>query len=445
MKAFVWITAATMAMAALGCRKGQSDSASTNSNNALQDSVAAITRDIYLWYQSIPASFNARSYADPNKTMEAVRAYSIEPGYSQPVDRWSFAVLKKDWDKQSQGISSDFGMNVFFFNSTDLRVSAVERASPAGRAGIQRSWRVKQINGNANMSTSNADFIVNAVYYSNSSTFIFTRPSGTDTTITLTASSYQQHPLLLDTVYNAGAKNVGYMVFNSFLGDTTEIKNEFQRVFNRFTSQGVQDVIVDLRYNGGGYVSMENALGNYLVPVAGNGGLAITEKFNDKYTNFNTSTYFRKTGSLDLGRLFVIVSKQTASASELLINSLKPYMDVQLVGPTPTHGKPVGFFPIPVQDWYIFPVSFRTVNKNGDGNYFNGLSLNYKVIDGLDKFWGDRSENCLASTLNYITNGVYARIAQLPETATGRVLQNTNETLGASSFKGAVEKRHSLR
>jgi len=78
-----------------------------------------------------------------------------------------------------------------------------------------------------------------------------------------------------------------------------------------------------------------------------------------------------------------------------------------LVGPTKTHGKPVGFFPIPIADWYIFPVSFKTVNKNGEGNYFDGFALNNQVADGLDKDWGDINESAFASVLRYIGSGAF--------------------------------------
>src|SRR5688572_12593395 len=75
----------------------------------LKDSVLLYTRDIYLWHNQIPANFNPRTYADPNEIMEAVRQYSIEPPNTPPVDRFSFAALKKDWDNVSSGISADFG------------------------------------------------------------------------------------------------------------------------------------------------------------------------------------------------------------------------------------------------------------------------------------------------------------------------------------------------
>jgi hypothetical protein len=410
------------------------------SSEVKNDTAANYARDIYLWHNNIPASFDAHNFPDPNAVMEGIRAYSEEPGFNVPVDRWSFAVLRSQWDDLSTGVGGDFGMNVFFFTNDDLRVSYVEQEAPAGRAGIKRSWHIKQINGNANIDAASANDIVRAVYQSNTGTFLFGRPNKPDTTITLQASSYKVHPLLFDSVYNTGSGKTGYFVFNSFLGDTDEIKSEFDRLFQKFSDAHVQDVVVDLRYNGGGYVSVQNELANYLVPAAGDHGVMLTEEFNDKYNSFNTTEVFAKKGNLNLNRLFFIVSQNTASASELLINSLMPYVDVQLVGPSHTHGKPVGFYPIPVFDWYIFPVSFRTVNKDGVGNYFNGLNLNYQVADGLDKDWGDEGEGCLSAVLHFIGNGSYARLGITPQQhagLTGEVLFS-NVRLAKTKFKGMI-------
>jgi carboxyl-terminal processing protease len=433
----------------ISCKKDNDSNGPGNPPNPatskLKDSVKLYAEDIYLWYKNIPANFNAQQYDDPNEIMEAIRPYGTETGFSDPVDRWSFAVTKAEWDGVSSGISGDFGMGVFFLTNSDLRVSYVERESPAGKAGIRRSWRIKSINGSTNITPSNANTIVAAVYQSASTSFVFTKPSGEDVNITLNAATYKEHPIFLDSVYNIGGKKTGYLVFNSFLGDTTEIYNEFTRVFNRFSSAGVQDVVIDLRYNGGGYVSVQNALANWLVPAAGNGGVMEVQQFNDKYTTFNETIKFQKKGSLNLNRLFVIVSQNTASASELLINSLKPYMNVQLVGPSNTHGKPVGFFPIPVGDWYIFPVSFRTVNKNGEGNYFNGIALNKQVGDGLDKEWGDITESSFATALKFINSGSYARTGVRDDAAAKTLapeVLNGNSELGSTKFKGAIGKRH---
>src|SRR5690606_2667681 len=314
----------------------------------------------------------------------------------------------------------------------------VERASPAGVAGIRRGWKIIAINGNTNITTANADAIVEAIYYSPNVGLKLQKPDGTTTDINLAAASYQEHPVALDTVYTVGAKKVGYLVYNSFLGDSSETVSEFQRVFNRFGSQNVGDVIVDLRYNGGGYVAYQRELANYLVKSSANGNLMMKQEYNNKYSNFNSSVNFAKKGSLNLPRIFFIVSNNSASASELLINNLKPYMDVLLIGPSRTYGKPVGYFNIPVGDWYIFPVSSRSTNKNGEGKYFKGFNLNSTVADGLDKDWGDRTESCLASALKYIDTGAFRALATDEQPSDPRI-DAINGKLD-KSFKGLVEK-----
>ena len=447
MKWYVLVTAATLCGTMLSCQKGgvgddNGNDPGNNNSNKLKDSTLLYTRDAYLWYNQIPANFNARQYADPDAIMEAIRPYSIETGFTNPVDRWSFAVTRQQWDDLSSGIGGDFGMGVFFLSNTDLRVSYVEKASPAGKATIKRSWQIKSINNKSNLTPNDEDLIINAVYLSNSATFTFGRPAGADTTITLTAGTYLESPIYVDSVYQTGPTKTGYMVLNSFLGDTTKIKNEFQRIFTRFQTEGVQDVVVDLRYNGGGYVRLQDELANYLVPTGNNGQIMEDMRFNDKLgPQFNRTTRFQKKGSLNINRLFVIVTQNTASASELLINSLKPFMNVQLIGPSRTHGKAVGYFGIEVMDWVIFPVSFRTLNKNGEGNYFNGLAVNNQVMDGLDKGWGDVNERCLASALRYITTGSYARL-MAPDSREGLTteVEQGNNGLGRLRFKGSVVK-----
>ena len=424
--------------------------------NLVKDSALLNARDIYLWYNQIPSTFDARSYADPDAIMTAIRQYSIEPGFTQPVDRWSFGMKKVDWDNLSSGLSAnlssttttsagDFGLGVFFLVEGDLRVKSVERSSPAGLAGIHRGWRITKINGSTNITTSNASTIIDAVFNSASTSFTFLKPDGTSVDITLNAAHYQEHPVYYDAVYNINSKKIGYMVFNSFLGDTVEINNEFQRVFSNFANQNVSDVIIDLRYNGGGYVSVQEKLADYLAPSSANGGLMMKEQYNDKYSNFNVSTYFHKAGSLNVSRIFFIVSSSTASASELLINNLKPYTDVKLLGPSNTHGKPVGFFPIPVGDWYIFPVSFRSTNKNGEGNYFNGLAVDNLVADGLNKDWGDVTEAGLASAIKYITTGNFRTQATEQFTEQPASIIQGNLNLDQPNFKGTVDSRKLLK
>ena len=431
----------TLVLGACKKNKGGDPNPNPPATDKIKDSALLVAKELYLWYTQIPGSFNAQSYADPDKIMTAIRAYSKEPGFTNAVDRWSFAYKQKDWDAVSSGSALDFGMSVFFRVEGDLRVKFIEKASPAGQAGIRRGWRITKINGNTNITTGNADFIVSAVFESPKTNFTFQKPDGSSVDIELTAKAYQENPVFLDSVYTAGTKKVGYLVFNSFLGDTTAVYNKFQQVFNRFSTENVTDVIVDLRYNGGGFVSMQAKLANYLVKSAANNTLMMTQSFNDKYAQyFNESLQFKKLGSLNPDNIYFIVSSNTASASELLINNLKPHMNVKLVGPSKTYGKPVGYFPYPVGDWYVFPVSFRSTNSQGVGNYFDGMALDNTVGDGLDKDWGDITESSLASVLKHISTGSF-RLRAGETYQPNPIVDESNDILSSTEFKGTIDAR----
>ncbi len=372
-----------------------------------------ITRDYYLWYEQIPDDFNPNNYKDLQEILLAVRHYSDEPGFSYPVDDFSFAMKKDEWNRISTGQASDFGLNAFFLTETDLRVRSVEPGSPAGAAGIKRGWRISKIGGSTNITVNNASYISGQLYGSPNTSFAFELPDGSVKEINLVSAAYQEQPLYLDTIYTVGSKKVGYIVFNSFLGEVTSIANSFAGVFSRFVTQNVTDVIVDLRYNGGGYVSLQQTLADYLVNAAADGKIMMIEKFNNKHSSDNKTLKFIKLGQLNVDNIYFIVGNNTASASELLINNLKPYMNVKLVGQN-TYGKPVGTFGIPVNDWYIFPISFRNVNALDEGNYFEGLQVDGEAADGLNKDWGDITESSLATVLNYIQTGSFSYTPSTP-------------------------------
>jgi len=432
---YLWVVVAGFAFIA-SCKKDgttKNENSDVAKNNALTE-----TRNAYLWYNQIPASFNVNAYAGLEEMMTGIRQYSNEPGFTEPVDHYSFAIKKDEWDKISAGEATDFGLNVFFMSDGDLRVRAVEKESPAGLAGIRRGWRITKVAGSTNIVASNADFLSEKIYESNSTAFTFELPGGETRDVTLTAAPYQEQPLYLDTVYADGGKKTGYLVFNSFLGDVEAVTNSFAPIFQKFVDENVTDVIVDLRYNGGGYVSLQQTLANYLVKSSANGSIMMTEKFNDKHTSDNETSMFQKKGSLDINNIYFIVSGNTASASELLINNLKPYMNVKLVGET-TYGKPVGFYGIPVSDYYIFPVSFRSVNGMNEGNYFEGMAVDKEVADGLNKDWGDVNESVLAATLSHIHTGSFGYVPAFPSiNSTLGSVKDANNKLN-KNFNGAVE------
>ena len=411
------------------------------------------SKDIYLWYNQLPASINNSSYSDPNKLMEYIRGYSFEPEFNRDVDRWSFAMKQSEWNKVSQGIAGDFGLGVFFMSANDLRVKSVEKLSPAGVAGIKRGWKIIKINDRTSITTSEADinYIVNALFNSTTVRITFQKHDGTNSNeYSLNALEYKEQSIYLDTVYNENAGKVGYMVYNSFLGASAYTVDGFRRVFDKFATQGIGHLIVDLRYNSGGYVWMQQLLGDYIVNNTGNGKISMIELFNNKYASrFNDTAFFNKKGTLNLNKVYFIVTKGTASASELLINGLKPFMNVQLIG-SKTEGKAVGFFPIDVADWYIFPVSFRTVNNNSEGNYFDGLIPSGNalgVADGLDKDWGDKNENMLNKTLAAINNnGVFAYTPGSNTISRSVYFDGINTRLkNPSKFSGAIERRGSMK
>jgi C-terminal processing protease CtpA/Prc len=449
-----WLLPAVIGFSSLtACKKDKDEPISTptptppvtaSAADKVKDTTLLYARDAYLWYTQIPASFDARSHADPNAIMTAIRQYSSEPGFTSAVDKWSFAIDQNSWNNASSGVSGDFGLIVFFMSgSQDLRVAAVEKQSSAGRAGVQRGWRITKVNGN-DVSGASGTTLQNAIYGSNSTAFTFQKPDNSLVNITLNATSYQENPIYLDSVYQTNNGKLGYIVFNSFLGDTTAIYNEFNRVFNKFSSAGVTHVAVDLRYNGGGYVSMQDKLANYLVNSSANGQLMMKQEFNDKLKNYNSTTYFKKLGSLNPNKIFFIVGKNTASASELLINNLQPHMNVSVIGSSKTYGKPVGYFPIPVGTWYTFPVSFRSTNKNGQGNYFGGINIAAQEVDGLTKNWGDSNEELFALVLRHMNTGSFGRIGGTANNVNAIEKQRTdqlNEKLSDDFFRGMIDTR----
>jgi len=407
------------------------------------------SQDWYLWNTQLPSTFNTSGYTDPAGVMTAIRQYSLETGFAAPVDKWSFAMKKTEWDQISGGMSSvsassnatgDFGITVFFRAEGDLRVRLTEPNSPAGAQGVKRGWRITKINGNTNITTSNSQFIIDNIYKGTSADFTFTKPDGGTVDVQLQAAHYADKPVYMDKVISSPNGNIGYLVYNSFLGNMSQVSAEFARVFSKFSAAGVTNLIVDLRYNGGGYVALQEQLANYIINSSSTGSVMMRQIYNNNHIAENSTAYFNKAGNLQLSKVYFIVSRSTASASELLINNLKPYMDVRLIGNSNTHGKPVGFFPITNGDWYVFPVSFKTVNKNGEGNYYGGFVPNALVGDGLDKDWGDVTETSLASAIRNINGGHY-RGGSEPVYNESTMVASGNNALEKTMLKVTIGKK----
>ena len=186
---------------------------------------------------------------------------------------------------------------------------------------------------------------------------------------------------------------------------------EVQTSMEFFQNQGVQELIIDLRYNGGGSVAVAEQVCNYLIQTSNNNKLMYTNKLNAMKTAQNTSRNFSKIGSINLSRVIFITSGSSASASELIINALDPYMQVVLIGDN-TFGKPVGSFPLSsynrvlqTNNVEVVPITFAIANSAGKAEYFDGFPANFKVGDSPQFAWGDVKDLRLAAAIQYIRTG----------------------------------------
>ncbi|SFV31680.1 S41 family peptidase [Thermoflavifilum thermophilum] len=474
--------------AGAGCKKNHNNNPPTSNTISEEDSLKyyiyhymLVTFDdgamayyhdslpLYLWYHQVPTStinpFDDTKYPKGEDLLNAIISYPINPQTGKAIDRYSFLDRQGAVSGLIQGgITGDMGFQPAYAydnnNQLHLVVLYVYKNSSAGQQGVQRGWEITAINGNTNISDQN--LVVNALYNSQSAQFTFKKRDGSSVTLTIQATQYQVNPVLFDTVYTlSNGKKVGYFVFNQFIdiydsnNNPTETKNELDAVFQKFKDSAVSSIVIDERYNGGGAVSTAEYIDNTLAPASANGKIMYTYVYNDRLTahasdlQLPININFQNTGSFNLEHVFFIVSRNTVSASELTINNLKPYMDVQLVGDT-TYGKPVGFFGWPIE--YdsagtqkhvadLYSVNFQTKNATGYGDYFTGMVPNKLEYDYIGYNWGDPNDPNLQDVFNYLTTGNYrttsaARLASQPQQY--RVIQGS---LPLKRFEGMVNYR----
>ncbi len=413
-------------------------SGTSTAEELLMDSVFLYSKEVYFWNDRIPSydQFNPRQYkgADELKSaqnvMNAIRQL-------QPLDRYSFVTTKEESDAIQTGQDKDFG---FFIKSSSVDVSApldsiywfvsyVYDQSTAGAAGVKRGWIVNKINGTQLVYDQAGINMLNNIFFGTATTasFEFIKPDKSTTTESLSKSTFQANSVLYKGILTPGGKKVGYLVFNQFFGAPS--RAELREAFTLFQSEGITDLVVDLRYNPGGSTETQDTLANLIAPLAADNQKMYTYQFNPQlqqgnfpllkkkpgyqkvsFSEATNTVNYEKAGTLNLGRVFFIVTHSSASASELIINNLKPYMDVKLIGDT-TYGKPVGFFPIQVFNYAVYPVSFRTINSVGHADYYSGFAPDKLSADGVNKDWGDITEPSLAAALNYIASGTFGRAA----------------------------------
>ena len=380
----------------------------------------------YLWREFMPTNLDPNQQPDPAQ-------YFHELKYSKD-DRWSYITDNyDDLVNKQQGISKTYGHVFQLFRKTGLKevygiVQYVIKDSPAESLGIKRGDVFNRING-VLLDTLNYRGLLysNEAYTIGFADIIDKEVISNDTEVFITPIVMQEDPILLDTVYFIEGTSIGYMVYNRF---TSSLNSDLNVVFSEFKSRGIDELILDLRYNRGGSVGTATLLGSLIAPapVVDNNDIFVRYIWNDILDALWREEQGDESGNLivrfldaaqnlDLKNLYVIVSGTSASASELIINGLRPYMNVTLVGDT-THGKYTASITLHDQEesfnWAIQPIVLKTANVNWVTDFKDGLAPDYLVKDGYFSQLGDVEEDRLAYAISLITGiplGPAARIS----------------------------------
>ena len=335
----------------------------------------------YLWNNDLPRNVDLDDYATANDLLRFLTTFSPDDGSGQPVDKFSFlTTVSSDQAFFGEGQFEGFGFSYREVAANDLRFTRVFADGPAGDAGLERGQQIVALDGRSIADIQAAEG-VRAVFDNQTVEFTLRpvggNPDGSgDFVRTVTQGIVTIDPVPQDFIIpGSGGRNIGYIEFTNFIS-TAEPR--FAEIFDQFEANQVQELIVDLRYNGGGLVRTAELFGDYIAPLDADGEIFFAYRFNaDRAAQNDVSAFFdRLSDSLNLTQLVIIASRGTASASELVINGLDPHVQVTIVGDS-TFGKPVGQIGLELQGCNVLlrPTAFRTVNSEGVGDFFGGLPV----------------------------------------------------------------------
>lgn len=384
----------------------------------IKNAIFTSMQEWYYWTQELPGSINPSDFASNEALLDGI--------IFKPLDRFSYLTTQEAFQNAFVGRNAGHGFGFAFDQEERLYLTFVFDESPAGKDGWQRGWEIIEINdqpiADYKTSTGGYDFQLGDSEPGISNSFTFRLPDGSTTSRTNTKAEYQSNSVLHQSILDAGSKKAGYWVYQSFkatAGLSPTRSQEVENSMNFFAESGVEELIIDLRYNGGGSVAVAEQIANYLIPSQHNRKLMYTNQLNQNKRSLNESENFTKLGSLSFSRIIFITSRGTASASELIINALNPYMDLILIGDN-TFGKPVGSFPLSrynrtlaENDIELVPITFALANSEGKAEYFDGFPADFAIGDSPQIPWGDPRDTRLAGAIQYLQQGtVGGRIQQ---------------------------------
>ena len=410
-------------MVAPSCQKEPTpdpDPTETDPLASIKTYTYAIMNDIYYWYKEVPKNINAK----PIKTIQAYFDTLLVP-----VDRWSWMMTGQEYLSSETGIVETYGISlsqpIDYYNDYSIRVRYVHPNSPMADNGVKRGYELTHLNGTPVMTLVNNNTF-NSVFAQKTNSFTFKDLEKKSYTFTATARevstrSYLKTQVITPTDYPGLPYNVGYYHYLSF---KATMLSDINNAMATLKAANVKEVILDLRYNGGGDSKATSLLANYLAPVSADKKLLARREHNDKYRSWDsdaqTQTLIeRLSGSLDLNRIIILTSKSSASASEVLLNGLKPLMTVVHVGTT-TYGKPNGMYVLPYPEGnydspqYVFlPICFFSVNSTGYGHYVDGMVPDHYRPDDLYHDFG-LQEDWLKASLQFIATGSFPALPAKP-------------------------------
>jgi C-terminal peptidase prc len=388
----------------------------TNRNLLASD----ILDDIYLWYRFLP-NVDPTRFTSPEAYLEAVRYRPLDTSFSSVVPKAAFDALFS---------SSQFVGFGFSTRTTDTAITILQvfPDSSAAEAQLARGDRIVAVDGRTVASLVSSGGIATVFGAPEAGVTVtadvITR-GGAARQVTLRKRVVTIPPVSLTRTFLVDGRVVGYIFFRQFVRPSTAALDE---AFAALRAAGATELILDLRYNGGGLIDVAVHLASLIGDAATRDQVFARLEHNDKHTASDETLRFETTAApLRLTRLIAITTRGSASASELVINGLRPYLPVVVVGER-TFGKPVGQYSIEFCDRVLLPVSFITVNARGEGDYFGGIAADCPAADDATHDLGAPEETSLAQALLYVRSGACFIAAPPPE----------NEARQADGWRGLL-------
>ena len=365
--------------------------------------VRDVMLDLYYWYRFVP-NVEASRFRSPEEYLDAVRYRPLDTSFSFIASQAETEALYSSSQFVGFGLSTSTSL---IDGGTDVivRVSQVFPESPAAEAGLLRGDRIVSVGGVTVFSWWQSGrlgemFGPGDIGYRAS--IVFQHTTGEAVFSSMTKRVVTIPTVSAAEVIEVEGRKVGYLFFRNFVEPSIAALDE---AFARFRDAEVSELVLDLRYNGGGLVSVAQHLASLIGGLRTEGQVLGEYFHNERHTSRNMTLRFEaKEHALALDRVVAITTGASASASELVVNALRPFMPVVTVGGT-TYGKPVGQYGIDFCGKTLFPVAFTIRNANGEGDYFGGIAPTCAARDDLDRQIADVEEASLAEALHVIRTG----------------------------------------